>query len=323
MTHPQLSIIIPTHNRPELLPRAVASALAQTVTDLEVVVVDDGSTPAVALPPQDRLRVVRLEPNQGGAMARNQGALVARTRWLTYLDDDDVLQPDMAEKALAAIQQIPADLPAPVGLLFGVSIVNDQGQILETHLPPTLSKGSHFCLEIIPSGTSFFTKQSLVIERDVLLGLGGFDPEFTSRVHTEFFLRLNPVCSLWGIPEVTYHLLTHPGHRVSSNPQRRQQNFERLLAKHHEAFARQPRQPVADFIFNHAAMLWRSGQTWAATKAWGRTFSIHPVQAIARLGSPYKQQTLKVLATLKAKVSPPISDPRCRVYQQRRFNDSR
>jgi glycosyltransferase involved in cell wall biosynthesis len=310
MTSPQLSIIIPTHNRPELLCRAVASALGQTVIDLEVIVVDDGSTPAVSLPPQDRLRVIRLEPNQGGAMARNQGALAAGARWITYLDDDDVLPPTMAEKALGAIQQIPADLPAPVGLLFGLSIVNSRGQILETHLPPTLPKGSHFCLERIPPGTSCFTKQSLVVEREVLLGMGGFDPSFSSRVHTELFLRLNPVCSLWGIPEVTYHLSTHQGNRVSSNPRRRQQSFEQLLAKHRDVFARQPRQTVADFVFNHAAMLQRSGQRWAAAKAWGQAFAIHPVQAIARLGSPYKQRAIKTLATLKANVPSPLSDAR-------------
>ncbi len=311
MTSPQLSIIIPTHNRPELLRRAVASALGQTVTDLEVLVVDDGSTPAVDLPPQARLRVIRLEPNQGGAMARNQGALSASAQWITYLDDDDVLQPTMAATALAAIQHLPADLPAPVGLLFGLSIVNSRGQTLETHLPPTLIRGSHFCLETIPPGTSCFTKQSLVVEREVLLGMGGFDPSFSSRVHTELFLRLNPVCSLWGIPEVTYHLSAHEGNRVSSNPQRRQQSFDQLLAKHQDVFARQPRQTVADFVFNHAVMLQRSGQRWAAVKAWGKAFAIHPVQAIVRLGSPHKQRILKTMPWLKTSfLTPPMSNAR-------------
>jgi hypothetical protein len=275
-----------------------------------VIVVDDGSTPAVNLPSQERLRVIRLEPNQGGSIARNQGAIAASARWITYLDDDDMLQPTMAETALEAIQRLPPDLPAPVGLLFGLSIVNSRGQILETHLPPTLPKGSHFCLEKIPPDTSCFTKQSLVVERAVLLGMGGFDPSFSSRVHTEFFLRLNPVCSLWGIPEVTYHLSTHEGNRVSSNPQQRQQSFEQLWAKHHDMFAHQPRQCVADFVFNHAVMLWRSGQQWAAAKAWSRAFAIHPVQALARLGSPYKQRTLKTLAGLRASFWPPMSDVR-------------
>ncbi|MEL6131401.1 MAG: glycosyltransferase, partial [Cyanobacteria bacterium J06628_4] len=66
MSPPLLSIIIPTYNRPELLPRALKSVLSQTLSDIEVIVVDDGSTPAVRLPTQARLRVVHLKPNQGG-----------------------------------------------------------------------------------------------------------------------------------------------------------------------------------------------------------------------------------------------------------------
>ncbi|PSB13282.1 glycosyl transferase family 2, partial [filamentous cyanobacterium CCP2] len=123
MRVPSLSIIIPTYNRPELLSRAVQSALNQTESDIEVIVVDDGSTPPVTLPEHNQLRVIRLDPNQGGAAARNHGAAAARAPWITYLDDDDVLLPDMAEKALRSIAQIPQTLPAPVALLFGLKIV--------------------------------------------------------------------------------------------------------------------------------------------------------------------------------------------------------
>jgi hypothetical protein len=297
MRVPRLSIIIPTYNRPELLPRAVQSALNQTESDIEVIVVDDSSTPPITLPEHNQLRIIRLDPNQGGAAARNQGAAAARARWITYLDDDDVLLPDMAEKALRAIAQIPQTLPAPVALLFGLKIVNAQGQTLETHRPPTLLKGSHFCLEPISPGESFFTKQTLVVERDVLLNIGGFDPSFTSRVHTEFFLRLNPVCSLWGLPETTYHLSAYEGTRVSSSWQRRQQNFERLLSKHRALFMSHSRRAFADFVFNHAVMLNRNGQRLEAAKAWAHAFWIHPIQAIARLGSPYKQKLLRGLSS--------------------------
>ena len=57
---PQLSIIIPTRDRLQLLPRAVQSALSQTMTDLEVIVVDDASTQPVDLPADSRLRIIRL-----------------------------------------------------------------------------------------------------------------------------------------------------------------------------------------------------------------------------------------------------------------------
>lgn len=299
MNVPLLTIIIPTYNRPALLKRAVDSALNQTLTDVEVLVVDDGSTTAVTLPPHERLQVLRLEPNQGGAVARNRGVETARSRWITYLDDDDVLLPDMAAKAMQAVQNPPSNLPLPVAVLFGLKIVDPEGDELEVHLPPTLPRGSHFCLEDIQPGTSCFSKQTLVIERDVFLDMGGFDPSFTSRIHTELFLRLNPVCSLWGIPEVTYHLSAHAGGRVSSNPQRRQRNYERLLTKHRDLFASHSRQKFADFVINHADMLQRSGQHLAALKACGQALLIHPMHTIARLGSPYKAKLWQGLAIFR------------------------
>ncbi|MGF1520834.1 MAG: glycosyltransferase family 2 protein [Leptolyngbyaceae cyanobacterium] len=296
MNTPLLSVIIPTYNRPDLLSRAVNSALNQTLQTIEVIVVDDGSTPAVNLPEQERLRIIHLDPNQGGAAARNRGAEAARSRWITYLDDDDILLPHMAQQAATAIEHLPEDLPSPIAVLFGLKIVDAQGRFLETHLPPTLPRGAHFCLEPIQPGESFFSKQTLVVERDVLLSIGGFDPSFSSRVHTELFLRLNAVCSLWGIPTVTYHLSDHGGARVSSNSQRRQRSFEHLLSKHHALFASCSRQGFADFIFNHASMLQRSGQPWLAMKALGYAFWVHPVHTILRLGSPYKKRLLKQLS---------------------------
>ncbi|RUS95905.1 hypothetical protein DSM106972_089180 [Dulcicalothrix desertica PCC 7102] len=310
MNTARLSIIIPTYNRPELLHRAVSSALNQTITDIEIIVVDDCSNPAVVLPERENLRVIRLESNQGGAMARNRGAIESRSRWITYLDDDDVLLPDMAQKALSAIDQMPQNLPAPIAVLFGLNIVNSQGQVLETHLPPTLPRGSHFCLEEIQPGESFFCKQTLVVEREVMLEMGGFDPNFNSRVHTELFLRLNPVCSLWGIAEITYHLSAYEGVRVSSNAQRRQRSFEKLLTKHHALFISHSRKKFADFVFNHADMLQRNGQSWMAAKALGRAFLIHPVHTIARFASPYKKGLLKSFSSLRNRVPPSISNAR-------------
>ncbi|MGC1393766.1 MAG: glycosyltransferase family 2 protein, partial [Coleofasciculaceae cyanobacterium] len=100
MSKPLLSIIIPTHNRPQLLVHAVNSALEQTINDLEVIVVDDASTEPVNLPDHPRLRVIRLTKSHGGAGARNVGTKEANGRWIMYLDDDDRLLPQMAALSL-------------------------------------------------------------------------------------------------------------------------------------------------------------------------------------------------------------------------------
>lgn len=286
-----LTIIIPTHNRPVLLKHAVASAIAQTHSAIEILVVDDASTPPVDLPDYPQVKVMRLPTNKGGSAARNAGAQAASTKWITYLDDDDELLPHMVEVSLAALAA--TDLPAPVGVLSGLAEINSQQQIVKTHLPPTLPKGAHFALEPIPSGKSFASKQTLVVEREVLLAVGGFDESFTSKVHTELFLRLNAVCSLLGLDTVTYRLRAHDKPRVSSSLQYRQQNFERLRQKHQAIFAAASSKQVADFVFNHAYMLYRNGYLLAATKALVEAASIRPIHVLARLGSPLKVRVLK------------------------------
>lgn len=245
-----LSIIIPTHNRPDLLPLAVQSALAQTVDDFEVIVVDDASTEFGELPSDPRLRVIHLERSRGGAGARNVGTEAAKGRWITYLDDDDYIIPQMAEMSLAALSQ--TSVPAPVGAISGIEKVSFQGESLDTRLPPDYCPlGGHFFLEPPQPGRSYLTKQTLVVEREVILSIGGWDETFRSRVHSELFLRLNPACALIGVPKVTYHLRKHVGPRVSGNPALRQESFHRLIQKHRHAFESHPRQ-FAQFAFQHA-----------------------------------------------------------------------
>jgi glycosyltransferase involved in cell wall biosynthesis len=93
---PRVSVIIPTHNRRDLLRAAVDSALAQTYPDVEVIVVDDGSTDdTTTAMAQYAGRVVYLrQTNQGVAAARNTGIWAATGEYLTFLDDDDLIHPD-------------------------------------------------------------------------------------------------------------------------------------------------------------------------------------------------------------------------------------
>jgi hypothetical protein len=162
-----LSIIVPTHNRPDLLPRAVDSALSQDFADLEVLVVDDGSDPPARLPAHPKLRTLRHERSRGGAAARNTGTRAAAGRFVCYLDDDE-LHSEMVRVSLEAQER--ADLPPPVGVLTGIDVVDPRGRVLETRLPVTLPRGRHFSLEAAQPGRSFHTKQTLVVEREVLLG---------------------------------------------------------------------------------------------------------------------------------------------------------
>jgi glycosyltransferase involved in cell wall biosynthesis len=106
---PRVSVIIPTHDRAELLPRAVESAFAAG-KDVEVVVVDDASTDEtpVVCRRWPGVRYVRLEQNQGVAAARNIGIDVSSSEYVAFLDDDDERLPGSLDRQADALDAEPA-----------------------------------------------------------------------------------------------------------------------------------------------------------------------------------------------------------------------
>lgn len=100
---PRVSIIIPTYNRAEMVREAVASVLAQTCRDFEVVVVDDASTDgtAAALAEWREVQVIRHPYRRGVSAARNTGIQTARGEWLAFLDSDDLWLPAKLARQMA------------------------------------------------------------------------------------------------------------------------------------------------------------------------------------------------------------------------------
>ncbi|KUN80570.1 family 2 glycosyl transferase [Streptomyces bungoensis] len=99
-----VATVIATHRRPDELRAAVRSALDQTVRDQVVVVVDDGAG-LPELPDDPRLFAVSLGRNTGVAgVVRNVGIRLSRSRYVAFLDDDNLWEPDHLERALAALR---------------------------------------------------------------------------------------------------------------------------------------------------------------------------------------------------------------------------
>ncbi|WP_051518826.1 glycosyltransferase family A protein, partial [Intrasporangium chromatireducens] len=100
----RVATVIPTYLRSELLQQAVASALAQTIQDQIVIVVDDGGG-LPALPADDRLVTVSLSRNTHRlGLVRNVGIRLTRSRYVAFLDDDNVWSPTHLSEALVALE---------------------------------------------------------------------------------------------------------------------------------------------------------------------------------------------------------------------------
>ena len=104
----EVSVIIPTRNRSQLLALSLRSVFWQRNVDFETIVVDDGSTDDTAHVLRSlggRIRVVRHEHSQGVSAARNRGIAEARGEWVAFLDDDDLWAPDKLELQLQALRR--------------------------------------------------------------------------------------------------------------------------------------------------------------------------------------------------------------------------
>jgi glycosyltransferase involved in cell wall biosynthesis len=156
------SIIVTTHNRPQLLQRAVESALAAG-TNVEVVVVDDASTDETAAICKELsgIKYVRVERNQRVAGARNLGLLVCSGEYITFLDDDDMRLPGSLEGQVKLLEA-----NSQAGLIYARAILVDQtGESTNQSYPLVCPQGDVLwqllCQNFIPCGTAVFRRSCL------------------------------------------------------------------------------------------------------------------------------------------------------------------
>lgn len=129
---PRITVIIPTYNRENYIGDAIDSVLQQTCRDVEIIVVDDGSTDRTrerVAAYGEKVRYI-FTPNRGVGHARNLGMAHARGEFLAFLDSDDVLYPYMLE-----LESRLLELHPDVGLVYGeMSAFDDHGYFDKYHL---------------------------------------------------------------------------------------------------------------------------------------------------------------------------------------------
>ncbi len=204
-----ISVIIPTRNRLTLLKRAIKSVLAQTLNNIEIIVVDDCSTDGtenyIRNEKIDCLRYIRLEYKSGGAAARNSGIKEAKGKHIAFLDDDDEWLPDKLQKQLDCFGK-----NKDIGICYtGRRIIRNDDSIkglARTYSFSHPSDEDHY--RAIMKDNFVGVTSSVMIPRDILLQINGFDEKLPCYQDYELFIRILKNNKAAGInePLVNYYI---------------------------------------------------------------------------------------------------------------------
>lgn len=239
-----VSVILPTHNRAALLPRAVESVLAQSHRDLELVIVDDASTddtPRVLerYRADPRVRIVRAERNLGGAGARNLGISEAGAPLIAFQDSDDYWLPTKLERQMAALAAEP-----DAGLCYGMAIFYRRHKSAAFPKDAYLLPRDEFdklsgdmSLEVLKANPA--STQTILVRRDVLERAGLFDPSFRRYQDWDLVIRLAQLTRFVFVEEPLVLVYDTPGN-ISSVKENDARFRGEILRKHADLFAAVP-----------------------------------------------------------------------------------
>lgn len=253
MAAPAVSVLMGVRDGAAWISRAIGSLLAQTLDDLELIVVDDGSTDATAgllSGVRDPRLVVERQARAGLAAALNRALGRARAPLIARLDVDDVALPARLERQRAFLQAHPE-----VGLLgTAARVIDEAGRDVEIIRPPEDDRAIRRAL----IRRNPFVHSSVMLRRALVASVGGYDVSFAVAQDYDLWLRLSAVTRMANLAEplVIRHLVAG---RVTAS-----REDERLRA---EARAR-----------------WRAVRA-GAYPPWGALFVLRPLLALALPGS--------------------------------------
>lgn len=195
MTAPLVSVIIPTFNRASTLKRTVDSALAQTHSPLEVIVVDDGSTDGtetVIRSYGERIRGI-AQPNGGPSAARNTGAAAAQGEWLAFLDSDDVWKPEKIARQVDLVSRAGVRIDC---CMCNAAIIDENGVHGATTFGASgvsgdLTEGYWLNPAALIATRFILFNQVALIRSQAFRDAGGFKPELRLLEDHDLALRLS------------------------------------------------------------------------------------------------------------------------------------
>lgn len=222
---PQVSIVIPTYNRANTIIPTLESVFAQTFTDYEIIVIDDGSTDdteQVLAPYMENIRYIK-QLNQGSAAARNHGMQLAEGKLIAFLDSDDLWKPD---KLAAQVTYMDAHPTIGMSYTYYLRVTDDltpieliDGQDRQGRIYRDLLRGCEI-------------DTSTVMMRDTVRQVvGAFDITFDLMQDVDYWIRIAQHFEIGIIPEILTAYRVHSGNKPKAT-QRVLDLRIKLLDKH-------------------------------------------------------------------------------------------
>lgn len=205
----KVSVILPTHNRPDLLNRAIDSVIDQTYDNIELLIVDDSSetdTESIVEEYNDcRIRYFEHEQNQGPAAARNTGIEQATGDYIAFLDDDDEWRHSKLEKQVPLLEKQPPD----VGLVYcWMNYYTQSGELVREYHPTY--KG--YVFPHVLDGQRIGGCPTLLVRQEVVQEIDGFDESLRRGDDGDFIRRICKKYNVAYISEVLVNVYTEHGH---------------------------------------------------------------------------------------------------------------
>ncbi|PTU32923.1 glycosyltransferase family 2 protein [Stenotrophobium rhamnosiphilum] len=272
-TMPKVSVIIPTFNRAHILGRAIASVLGQTYSDLELIVVDDGSSDGTAALiqtfPDPRLRYVQQPRNLGVSAARNRGIAEARGEWLAFLDSDDLWLPQKLDRQFAALSGVDcvASYCSLLRMDGKISIEVPFGDVGSNSGPkpwPSLLMDGIWCT------------QTWLVPKRVVIEAGQFDERMKIWEDWDLLLRIALLGPIHHLPEVLVHSTVSHDSLVGQH-QNRPTSLRILQQKHAELFSRDAT-VAAHHIYTRARFELLYGDWMQGWRALARVIVLQPTR---------------------------------------------
>jgi glycosyltransferase involved in cell wall biosynthesis len=241
----KVSVVLPVHNGQQYLAEVIESVLQQTVSDVEVVVVDDGSTdnsPAILKKYGNRI-TVRSQENRGVAASRNKGVEVASGELIAFIDQDDLWYPDKLEKQVRVLRDSETD-----ALVYcDFDLIDRHGHVTRRCALAQM-KADH--MRAFIGGQLHPYPSTMLMKKSLFVQVGGFDAGFRENKEEDidFVVRVHATNPLLFIREalVQYRIDTKYKTSKRRSAEVMAENFMRLHRKLDERFGNDPekREPL-------------------------------------------------------------------------------